>query len=237
MIKKLTANEADKNIKIDNIEVGTKTDEADTSVTNHDVKIIDSQHSLKSVAKSRRPAENSNALSMANTVKSTIKKRKVAILLANGFNEKSVNAVKKSLEAEGAVVELVGPKLGIIKSGNNRGYTVLKSLLITNSVLYDAVYVPGGENSVAFLAEEPYAIHFLNEAFRQCKAIAADTAALQVLKETYFYKKIPKNFAEENAVTKGIIIGDDNNVLSRYFIKAIAQNRFWDRQKKDKIPA
>ena len=92
-------------------------------------------------------------------------------------------------------------------------------------------------NSVAFLADEPAAIHFLNEAFSHCKAIAADTAALRLLKETHFYRKLPKHFTEENEVTKGIIIGDYSKVLSKHFIKAIAQNRFWEGKKKVKVSA
>ncbi len=35
-----------------------------------------------------------------------------------------------------------------------------KSLLTVASVLYDAVYVPAGNNSVATIADDPDAIHF-----------------------------------------------------------------------------
>lgn len=46
-----------------------------------------------------------------------------------------------------------------------------------DAALYDAVYVPDGTNSVATLVAELDAIHFLNEAYKHCKAIAADEAA------------------------------------------------------------
>ncbi len=181
--------------------------------------------------------ESSAALSMQNTVKNTIKTRQIAFLVADGVNEEALTAVKDKLEAEGAVVELVGPKLGSVMSENNIEFPVPKSLLTTASVLYDAVYVPGGINSVATLAGEPDAIHFLNEAFKHCKAIAADEDALQVLEETYFYKKLPKHFKEEDAITKGIIVTKDNNKLATLFVKAIAMHRFWDREKLEKVPA
>ena len=181
--------------------------------------------------------ENSPALSMEHTVKDTIKTRKVAFLVAEGVNENSVEQVKKSLEAAGAVVELIAPKLGFVISENDVEFAIPKSFLTAASVLYDAVYVPGGTNSVAALAAEPDAIHFLNEAFKHCKAIAADEDARQVLEQTYFYKKIPKDFTEEVALTTGIIVGNDNNKLALHFIKSIGMHRFWDREKAEKVPA
>ena len=53
-----------------------------------------------------------------------------------------------------------------------------------SSVLYDAVYMPGGKSSVAAVAAEADAVHFLNEAYKHCKAIAADTEAMDVLAAT-----------------------------------------------------
>ncbi len=181
--------------------------------------------------------ESSPALSMANTIKNTIQTRKIAFLIADGVNEVSVNVVKKVLEAEGAVVDLVAPKLGMVMSEGDVGFTVMKSFLTTASVLYDAVYIPGGINSVATLTGEPDAIHFLNEAFKHCKVIATDAEALQVIEETYFYKKLPKKFSDEVALTKGIIVNDDAKKLSALFVKAIAMHRFWDREKLEKVPA
>lgn len=181
--------------------------------------------------------ERSEALSMANTVKNTILTRRIAILVAEGVDENSLLTMKKALEAEGGVVDLIAPKLSALKSENDTEFPITKSFLTTASVLYDAVYIPGGTNSVASLAGEPDAIHFLNEAFKHCKALAADTSAVQVLNETYFSRKLPKDFTEKNVMKTGIVIGDDINKLSGLFIKAIAQHRFWEREKPDKVPA
>ena len=181
--------------------------------------------------------EYSAALSMKNTIKDSIKTRKIAVLVADGVNELSVHKVKEMLEAKGAVVELVAPKLGSIISENDVVFSIPKSFLTTASVLYDAVYVPGGINSVATLAAEPDAIHFLNEAFKHCKPIAADEQALQVIAETYFYKKLPGEFTDEVALTKGIVIANNIEKLVSNFISAIAMHRFWDREKLEKIPA
>ena len=116
-------------------------------------------------------------------------------------------------------------------------YRVYKSFLTTASVLYDAVYVPGGTNSIATLEADPDAVHFLNEAFKHCKPIAADTMALQVLRATYFGRKLPEDESEETAMMEGIVINSDINTLAKRFIAAIAQHRFWEREKPRKVPA
>ncbi len=181
--------------------------------------------------------EISDALSMANTIKNSILTRRIAFLFADGVDQNSVDSVKSILEAQGAVVDFVAPRLSPVSSDSGVEYIPNKSFLTTASVLYDAVYIPGGLNSVATLAAEPDAIHFLNEAFKHCKAIAADGAAVQVLQETYFAKKLPKTSGKEEAMEKGIIIGDDPGQLANLFTKAIANHRFWDREKPEKVPA
>jgi len=97
--------------------------------------------------------------------------------------------------------------------------------------------VPGGTNSVATLEADPDAVHFLNEAFKHCKAIAFDKDALQVIKATYFGRKLPEDNNDDTVLTEGIIINDDAARLAKQFIAAIAQHRFWEREKPRKVPA
>ncbi len=180
--------------------------------------------------------EKSAALSMVNTLKDSIRTRKIAILAADGVNEASVTAIKEALLGEGAVCEIIAPRIGFVVGMDNSSIHAPKSFLTTASVLYDAVYVPGGASSVATLEAEPDAIHFLNEAFKHCKPIAADEEALQVLKATYFGRKIPVDNSDESIRMEGVIIGDVKT-LAEQFIDAIKQHRFWDREKQRKVPA
>ncbi len=179
----------------------------------------------------------SEALSMAGTIKDNIKTRKVAILAADGVDGASLSKVKDTLIAEGAVVHIIAPKLGQIISKEDQQITPDESFLTAASVLYDAVYVPGGGNSVATLEAEANAVHFLNEAFKHCKAIAADEEAIQVLESTYFFKKLPAEYSEETVLREGVMVGKDLKTLTATFIKMIAQHRFWDRENPRKIPA
>ncbi|RPE12152.1 catalase [Chitinophaga lutea] len=169
----------------------------------------------------------SAALSMANTVKNTIKSRKIAILAADGVNGASLNAMKKALAAGGALGVVIAPHLGNIQPAKGEAIPVDQSFLTAASVLFDAVYVPGGENSVAALTINADAVHFLNEAYRHCKAIAADADAEEVLNSTYFGK----------APGPGVITGADNAELAQRFTEAIAQHRFWEREQERRVPA
>lgn len=179
----------------------------------------------------------SPALSMANTPKDSIKTRKIAFLTADGVDSNSLNTVKTALEAEGAIVEVIAPRLNYILSTTDEEVHVNHSFLTAASVFYDAVYVPAGTNSAATVEADADAVHFLNEAFKHCKAIAADAGAMQVIESTYFARKIPADFSDESVLLDGIVISDDPAKLAKQFITAIAQHRFWEREKPRKIPA
>jgi len=123
------------------------------------------------------------------------------------------------------VVKIIALKNGQIKTANGKAVKVDKTLLTTASVLFDAVFVPGGKQSVDALKEEMDAIHFVNEAFKHCKAIAATGAGVDFVKAT---------FAGKAKDDKAVILGDD---VAQNFIKAIAQHRNWERETARKVPA
>ena len=176
----------------------------------------------------------SKALSMEQTVKNTIKTRMIAILAANGVDENSLQTVKKALEAEGAHPKIVSTQLGFLTAENGNQVKVDKSFITTSSVLFDAVYVPGGANSAASLKKDADAIHFINEAHKHCKAIAADGNGTELLEATAIGMEIHKqNRSDEEHLVHGVLL----NRSPQEFIKAIAQHRFWDREKTNSTPA
>ena len=178
--------------------------------------------------------KSSAALSMANTVKDTIKTRQVAILAADGIDEISLNTMKEALEAAGAQTKIIAPHLGFIASVTGKQIKVDQSFLTAASVLFDAVYVPDGKQSSSALKGEPDAVHFINEAYKHCKAIAADGAGADLVNLSAVGVKIQnENTADKNNLTDGVLINRD----SKEFINAIAQHRFWEREKRGKVPA
>lgn len=127
------------------------------------------------------PVEASAALSMANSVKDSATTRKVAILAADGVDGTAVAELKRLLIEAGAQPKVVAPRLGALKAENGGDVTADFSLLTVGSVLFDAVFIPGGSRSVEALKADVTAVHFVNEAYKHCKALAATDAGAELL--------------------------------------------------------
>ena len=184
----------------------------------------------------KQSATQSPALSMEHTLKTSIATRQIAILAAHGVDEKALAAMQKALTAAGAVTKIIAPKLGKITGASGQEIVVDQSFLTAASVLYDAVYVPSGAKSNQALSAEPEAIHFVNQAYKHCKAIALSGDATPFLQETYVGKEkvqTGKKTEGPDAALSGVLI----DAKPEEFIRAIAQHRFWDREKARKVPA
>lgn len=192
---------------------------------NHSVPADGIQKNFEPV-KAKQSITTSPALSMEGTIKNSIKTRCIAILAADGVDENSLAEMKKALEADGAKTKIIAPKLGTIKGIKGIEIQVDQSFLHTSSVLFDAVYIPSGSKSADRLKVEPDAVHFVNEAFKHCKAIAANGHGEGFLSNTFVK-------SENSIKDAGIVI----NKPPKNFIKAIAQHRFWEREKSRKVPA
>jgi catalase len=193
-----------------------------------------------------RPAKesigHSPALSMANTVKNTIKTRKIAVLAADGVDDAEFSGVRQALTAAGGQAKVVAPRLGSLKSAQGVEIAVDFSLLTAGSVLFDAVYVPGGERSVETLKGEAKALHFINEAYTHCKAIAATGAGIDLLSASYLGAEgiiEPQAAGGRMTADEGVIISRNGQAsdIAAAFIEAIAQHRHWSREMKDQVPA
>ncbi|MEO6392598.1 MAG: catalase [Pyrinomonadaceae bacterium] len=178
--------------------------------------------------KAASAVERSEALSMANTVKDTVKSRKVAALIADGFDEGQLAAMKKALLAKGALLQTVATHLGEVPGAGGKSVPADHSFLTAASVLFDAVFVPGGDRSIAALGAEPDAVHFVNEAFKHCKAIAATGEGVDFINDT-----LGKRAEGDQAV----VLGKTPAQTTTAFIKAIAGHRNWERESVRKVPA
>jgi catalase len=168
-------------------------------------------------AKLRTGIDVSPALSMIGTQPAdSIATRKIAILAADGVDGAAVTAMKAALTRAGAVVHVLAPHLGALKATGG-AVTADHTLVTMPSVVYDAVFVPGGKASVAVLQADGDAVHFVSEAFKHAKAIAAAGEGAGLLRT-----------AGIAAEAMGIVTGTGPS-LARTFIAAIAAHRAWDR--------
>jgi len=188
----------------------------------------------------KQSVQKSEALSMENTIKNSIKTRQIAFLAADGVDESSINKMKKALETEGAQIKIIAPSLGKLNNKNGKGINVDQSFLTAASVLFDAVYIPAGKNSSDTLSKNADAVHFINEAYKHYKAIAADNHGIELIKSSNIIGKMNDENSElKNPAEMGVII--NSNGYSKNFIKdfidSIAQHRFWQREDKNNVPA
>jgi catalase len=182
----------------------------------------------ESLPKKNTKLKKSAPLSMANTIKDTIKSRQIAFLLADGFDAADVKAMKNALEKEGAKAKIIALKSKSVTGADGKEVKVDHALRTVASVLFDAVYIPGGAASAEALTGEADAYEFVNEAFRHCKAIAATGAGVDFLNVTFAGK------AEND---QAVITGKNGAGAAQDFIKAIAAHRNWDRETARKVPA
>lgn len=180
--------------------------------------------------------ESSPTLSMVNNPnfpKDSIKTRKIAVLLADGFDEAAVAEMNKALLTAGATPKTVAPRLGVVTGANGAELKVDCSFLTGSSVLFDAVYIPGGDASVAALATQPEAYEFVAEAYKHCKAIAASGAGVGLLATALAGKSSEAQASgKQPVVNEGVVSGRDASIskVAAAFIKAIAQHRHWERE-------
>ncbi|AMV44984.1 catalase HPII [Paraburkholderia caribensis] len=166
----------------------------------------------------------SAALSLLNRGVSGIKTRKIAVLAAPGSDGAAIKSVQAALKSQGATPLLVAPTLAPI-DGMNPDATISGM----PSIMFDGVVVVGGAQGAKALAQSGDARHFVLEAFRHLKAIAATGAGKDVLSASHLPEK-----------GEGVFIGDDGKVeaVLKPFIEAVGQHRVWGRrQMAESVPA
>jgi catalase len=176
----------------------------------------------------------SPAVSMVNTVKDTIKTRRVAVLAEGGVSGVDLSQVRAALVAEGAQVEIVATALGKISTTDGSALDVDKSLLIAGSIMYDAVLIPGGAASVAALRRSGDAVHFINEAFRHSKPIGAIGEGVELILDSNISGvDLASGAPADVVVDKGVVTTRSPSDLRPFIaalIQAIAQHRHWGRE-------
>ncbi|MEK5069030.1 catalase [Sporosarcina sp. FSL K6-1508] len=158
---------------------------------------------------------SSPALSQENTIRVPYT-LKVGVLIGNDFNGAEVKKVVKTLRKYGVTVDIIGEKLGKVRGADGLSVIVNGTFLTMDPVLFDALYVVGGtaENQAKFDYDIEY---FIDEAFKHYKPIGIASSG------------VPFFEASNAKAGPGIVFASDNPDFDTDFVKAIAQQRFWNR--------
>ena len=172
----------------------------------------------------KQSQETSPALSMENTLKNSVKTRKVAILATDGVNDTDLNNMKSSLIRAGAVPMFVADHLGMIITKNGKKVKADESLLTTSSVLFDAVYIPGGIKSVDALLKCPEAVDFVRQAYKHFKPLAVSGEGMDL-----FSTACQQDISNKKKDKDPDLVGVSIDKTPADFINLIAKHRFWNR--------
>jgi catalase len=174
-----------------------------------------------------KPKLTSPALSMGSQPKGNIKGRRVAVIAAPGADGAQISAAFAELKKAGAVPELVSSALGPVVQGAPEA---TKTIFSTSSVLWDSVYVPGGQASIDALRARGDVVPFIKEAFRHAKPIGGTAEGADFV-ESVVAEDLGPKAAKGNGALPGVVLarGGQIGAFPAELVKALGQHRFWER--------
>ncbi|GLU50047.1 catalase [Nocardiopsis ansamitocini] len=173
----------------------------------------------------------SPALSQAGQAADTVFGRQIAVLVADGVGGDAVAAFRDAMTGRGAVVELLAPVDGQVRASNGSSLAVDRAMSTVASVLYDAVLVAGGADSVATLGSDGGALFFVTEAFKHAKPVAALDEGVDLLGRLPLPRLRTAADGDGVVVDQGVATfrGGDGRELHEAFARLVAAHRVWDR--------
>ncbi len=167
------------------------------------------------------------ALSLYGSGEQVLKGRRVSFLVDDGVCGKCLGAAKTALAEEGVHVQMLAPRMGMVRTKDGKQVRIDGTLEGNPSLLFDAVFVPDGD-SLDALMEDGNATYHLRQAYKHLKAIALPGGARKMLQAA----GLP-----QDGQNPGLVTGEVTEAL-RAFITAMKQHRVWDREMKTNgIPA
>jgi catalase len=204
----------------------------------------------------RPVADRAPEVGVEHQSKRTVKTLKVGIILADGFDGAALQALRSRLESEGVRSKIISKFLGTVRGTDGSEVEVDKPYVTTASVEYDAIFVPGGRESVDTLKTHGDAIHFLDETFKHCKTIGATGEAVELLEIARIHgaelasgDEVVESLGVVTArgtdahlsdrVKHAVGVGESKGVaaFTDHFIEALSRHRHWNREKKEMVPA
>jgi catalase len=159
----------------------------------------------------------------------SIRTRRVAVLVADGFDNGPVDALVERLAGEGAVPRFIGPRLGAIASASGAAVEVDLPLPAASSVLFDATIVAGGAAAAQALSADGRALEFVKDSYRHCKTIVVLGEGQLVLDKAGIPADLPDGSADPGLIV-GAKGGKGATGLADAVVAAIARHRHFERE-------
>lgn len=179
----------------------------------------------------------------------TIESRRIAVIIADGYDADAFNAANAAVKAAGAVPFVIGTRRAeTFPAGADRkpgsGVVPDHHLEGQRSTMFDAIFVPGGAGAVATLCKSGRALHWIREAFGHLKAIAASGEAVELVRNaiglaevrlsedavTESYGVITEMKIKPDSFKEAVNITEHGKGILEQFFYAISQHRIWARE-------
>ena len=106
--------------------------------------------------------------------KPLIKSRRIAILVADGFEADVVEGLRAAMKLGAASTFIIGPRRGKISDATGKTSVMADHHFEgQRSTLFDALFIAPGVKSAETLKKDGRVIHWVREAFGHCKTIGA----------------------------------------------------------------
>ncbi|KAK4245706.1 catalase-like domain-containing protein [Corynascus novoguineensis] len=201
------------------------------------------------VPKQGRPNHGRHAPALSQTEfpgsTPTIASRRVAILIADGYDQVAYNAAYAALSSALAVPLVVGTKRSKVTAANGKSTQPHHHLEGLRSTMVDAVFIPGGAKSVEALTRNGRALHWIREAFGHLKTIGATGEAVDLVHRAIglpsvsvsssgdvheSYGVVTLKELRPERLTEVVTIAKGATGFMEKFFYGISQHRCWDRE-------
>jgi catalase len=117
--------------------------------------------------------------------KPLIKSRRIAILVADGFEMDVVEGLRAAMKLGSASTFIIGPRRGKIAGATGTTWIMADHHFEgQRSTLFDALFIAPGAKSADTLKKDGRVVHWVREAFGHCKTIGAVGEGLWCLSST-----------------------------------------------------
>ena len=167
----------------------------------------------------RDDLEPSPALSILENGPGSFAGRKVGVLVGPGADAVLLRKLQAAIEKEGAVMEVVAPKVGGVEAADGSWIEGRHMIDGGPSVLFDAVALVLSEEGAERLTGEAAARDFVADAFAHCKFIGFTSGAVPLLQKA----------GVDPDADEGLIGLDDPKAIAD-FIESCRKLRLWSRE-------
>ncbi|MBB6469885.1 catalase [Aminobacter lissarensis] len=172
----------------------------------------------------RDDLQPSPALSIIENGPDSFAGRKVGVLVSPGADASLLKKLQTAIEKEGAVMEVVAPKVGGVEAADGSWIEARHMIDGGPSVLFDAVALLVSEQGAERLTGEAAARDFVADAFAHCKFIAFTPEAVPLLEKA----------GVDAEADEGLVPLVDAKA-TKAFVETCRKLRLWGREKAVKL--